>query len=283
MCEISISLQPVYIDINSLKNNLNMKPKIVIGNWKMNKGFEEAEDLISEIEEKLQDYNFETEIVLCPPMVYAELITDHASQEGSQFYAGVQNVSEYENGAYTGEVSAEMLAGMDVSFCIVGHSERRKYFGETNAIVLKKMLRLLTNDIVPVMCCGETLEERKAEKHFEVVQKQIEETIYQLTPKQLESTMIAYEPIWAIGTGETATPDQAQEMLSFIRSLIEKKFGTEMAVNTYILYGGSCNGKNALELFSQPDVDGGLIGGASLKADEFMKIIEAGETVIKEN
>ena len=249
----------------------------------MNKGFEEAEDLISEIEEKLQDYNFETEIVLCPPMLYAELVTDHANEEGSQFYAGVQNVSEYENGAYTGEVSAEMLAGMDVSFCIVGHSERRKYFGETNAIVLKKMLRLLTNDIVPVMCCGETLEERKAEKHFEVVQKQIEETIYQLTPKQLESTMIAYEPIWAIGTGETATPDQAQEMLSFIRSLIEKKFGTEMAVNTYILYGGSCNGKNALELFSQPDVDGGLIGGASLKADEFMKIIEAGETVIKEN
>ena len=249
----------------------------------MNKGFEEAEDLISEIEEKLQDYNFETEIVLCPPMLYAELVTDHANEEGSQFYAGVQNVSEFENGAYTGEVSAEMLAGMDVSFCIVGHSERRKYFGETNEIVLKKMLRLLTNDIVPVMCCGETLEERKAEKHFDVVQKQIEETIYQLTPKQLESTMIAYEPIWAIGTGETATPDQAQEMLAFIRSLIEKKFGTEMAVNTYILYGGSCNGKNALELFSQPDVDGGLIGGASLKADEFMKIIEAGETVIKEN
>ena len=249
----------------------------------MNKGFEEAEELISEIEEKLQDYNFETEIVLCPPMLYAELVTDHANEEGSQFYAGVQNVSEFENGAYTGEVSAEMLAEMDVSFCIVGHSERRKYFGETNEIVLKKMLRLLTNDIVPVMCCGETLEERKSGKHFDVVQKQIEETIYQLTPKQLESTMIAYEPIWAIGTGETATPDQAQEMLSFIRSLIEKKFGTEMAVNTYILYGGSCNGKNALELFSQPDVDGGLIGGASLKADEFLKIIEAGETVIKDN
>ncbi len=260
-----------------------MKPKIVIGNWKMNKGFEEAEDLISDIEEKLQDYNFETEVVLCPPMLYAELVTDHASQEGSQFYAGVQNVSEYDNGAYTGEVSAEMLAGMDVSFCIVGHSERRKYFGETDEIVLAKMLQLLKYDIVPVMCCGETLEERKAGKHFEIVQKQIENTIYKLEPKQLDSTMIAYEPIWAIGTGETATPAQAQEMLSFIRSLIEKKFGTEMAVNTYILYGGSCNGKNALELFSQPDVDGGLIGGASLKADEFMKIIEAGETVIKEN
>jgi len=260
-----------------------MKPKIVIGNWKMNKNFDEAEDLISTIEEKLEDYNLETEVVLCPPLVYAELITDHASQDGSQFYAGVQNVSEFENGAYTGEVSAEMLAGMDVSFCIVGHSERRKYFGETNAIVLKKMLRLLNNDIVPVMCCGETLEERKAGSHFDVIKTQIEESICQLTPEQMERTMIAYEPIWAIGTGETATPAQAQEMLAFIRSLVEKKFGTQMAVDTYILYGGSCNAKNALELFSQQDVDGGLIGGASLKPEDFIQIIEAGETVLKDN
>lgn len=249
----------------------------------MNKNFDEAEELISTIEEKLEDYNLETEVVLCPPMVYAELITDHASQEGSQFYAGVQNVSEYENGAYTGEVSAEMLAGMDVAFCIVGHSERRKYFGETNAIVLKKMLRLLANDIVPVMCCGESLEERKSGNHFDVVKRQIEESIYELTPEQMERTMIAYEPIWAIGTGETATPAQAQEMLAFIRSLVEKKFGTQMAIDTYILYGGSCNAKNALELFSQQDVDGGLIGGASLKADDFIQIIEAGETVLKDN
>lgn len=249
----------------------------------MNKNFDEAEELISTIEEKLEDYNLETEVVLCPPMVYAELITDHASQEGSQFYAGVQNVSEYENGAYTGEVSAEMLAGMDISFCIVGHSERRKYFGETNAIVLKKMLRLLANDIVPVMCCGESLEERKSGNHFDVVKRQIEESIYELTPEQMERTMIAYEPIWAIGTGETATPAQAQEMLAFIRSLVEKKFGTQMAIDTYILYGGSCNAKNALELFSQQDVDGGLIGGASLKADDFIQIIEAGETVLKDN
>ena len=145
------------------------------------------------------------------------------------------------------------------------------------------MLRLLANDIVPVMCCGESLDERKAGKHFEIVQKQLEESIYQLTPEQMERVVIAYEPIWAIGTGETATPAQAQEMLAFIRSLVEKKFGTEMAVNTYILYGGSCNAKNALELFSQSDVDGGLIGGASLKADDFLKIIEAGETVIKDN
>ena len=260
-----------------------MKPKIVIGNWKMNKDFEEAEDLITQIEEQLADYQLQTEVVLCPPAVYAELVTDHADIEENHFYAGLQNVSEFENGAYTGEISAEMLASMQVDFCIVGHSERRKYFGETDEIVLKKMHRLLANDIVPVMCCGETLEERKAGKHFEVVQKQIEATICTLTADELERVMIAYEPIWAIGTGETATPAQAEEMLAFIRSLIEKKFGTELAVFTYILYGGSCNAKNALELFSQPDVDGGLIGGASLKPDEFVKIIEAAETVIKEN
>ncbi len=260
-----------------------MKPKIVIGNWKMNKNFDEAEDLICQIEEKLEDYNLETEVVLCPPAIYAELVTDHANEDNAPFYAGLQNVSEYENGAYTGEISASMMANMDISFCIVGHSERRKYFGETNGNVLNKMLRLLENDIVPVMCCGETLEERKSGNHFNVVQKQIEESIFNLTPEQMERTMIAYEPIWAIGTGETATPAQAEEMLAFIRSLIEKKFGTEMAVATYILYGGSCNAKNALELFSQPNVDGGLIGGASLKPDDFVKIIEAGETVLSEN
>lgn len=260
-----------------------MKPKIVIGNWKMNKNFDEAEDLICQIEEKLEDYNLETEVVLCPPAIYAELVTDHANDDNSPFYAGLQNVSEYEDGAYTGEISASMMANMDISFCIVGHSERRKYFGETNAIVLNKMLRLLDNDIVPVMCCGETLEERKSGNHFNVVQKQIEESIFNLSPEQMERTMIAYEPIWAIGTGETATPAQAEEMLAFIRSLIEKKFGTEMAVSTYILYGGSCNAKNALELFSQPNVDGGLIGGASLKPDDFVKIIEAGETVLSDN
>ena len=225
------------------------KPKIVIGNWKMNKDFEEAEDLITQIEEQLADFQLQTEVVLCPPAVYAELVTDHADIDENHFYAGLQNVSEFENGAYTGEISAEMMASMNVDFCIVGHSERRKYFGETD----------------------------------EVVQKQIESTVCTLTADELERVMIAYEPIWAIGTGETATPAQAQEMLAFIRSLIEKKFGTELAVFTYILYGGSCNAKNALELFSQPDVDGGLIGGASLKPDEFVKIIEAAETVIKDN
>ncbi len=259
------------------------KSKIVIGNWKMNNSFDEAEQLITDIEESLSDYQLDTEVVLCPPAIYAELVTDHASLEDSKFYAGLQNVSEYDNGAYTGEVSASMLANMDVDFCIVGHSERRKYFGETDDIVLKKMVQLLNQQLIPVMCCGENIDERKSGNHFDVVQKQIEATIYKLTPEQMERTIIAYEPIWAIGTGETATPAQAQEMMSFIRSLIERKFGTEVAFYTYIIYGGSCNASNALNIFSQPDVDGGLIGGASLKADEFIKIIEAAETAGKEN
>lgn len=274
------------IKIVSLLNkntHIMSKSKIVIGNWKMNKSFDEAEDLITTIEESLADYQLETEVVLCPPAIYAELVTDHASLEDSRFYAGLQNVSEYDNGAYTGEVSASMLASMDVDFCIVGHSERRKYYGETDAVVLKKMRQLLDQQLIPVMCCGEILEDRKSGRHQDVVKAQIEATLYELTPEQMERTMVAYEPVWAIGTGETATPAQAQEMLAFIRSLIEKKFGTEVAYNTYILYGGSCNAANALSIFSQPDVDGGLIGGASLKADEFIKIIEAAETAGKDN
>ncbi|MEG2070039.1 MAG: triose-phosphate isomerase [Bacteroidales bacterium] len=260
-----------------------MKSKLVIGNWKMNKSFEEAEELICGIEEALEGYNLQTEVVLCPPLVYMELIGDHADEEEAKFYAGAQNCSEYENGAYTGEISAEMLASLGISFCIVGHSERRKYFHETDEIIAKKVIQLLKNDVSPVLCCGELLEERKNGEHFKVVEKQLTQTVFSLSKDDFERIIIAYEPVWAIGTGETATPAQAEEMHAFIRSLIEKKYGTEMAYNTYILYGGSCNAQNAIELFSQDDVDGGLIGGASLKAEDFVAIIEAGETVIKEN
>ena len=172
---------------------------------------------------------------------------------------------------------------MGVEFCIVRHSERRKYFGETNATIAQKIKLLLENDIVPIVCCGELLEERKAGKHTQVVQQQIEEALFGLQPAEFERVIIAYEPVWAIGTGETATPAQAEEMHAFIRSLVEKKYGTEMAYNTYILYGGSCNAKNAADLFMQEDVDGGLIGGASLKAEDFIAIIQAGESVVKEN
>ena len=258
-----------------------MKPKLVIGNWKMNKSFEEAEDLVSDIQDGLESWTLQTAVVICPPFPYLELVTDHADE--SDFEAGAQNCSEFENGAYTGEVSASMLADLGVNFCIVGHSERRKYFHESHENIAKKIDQLIMQSLIPVFCCGELLEERKAGNHFAVIEKQINDSLFHLPKEHFEQVVIAYEPIWAIGTGETATPEQAQEMHYFIRALIEKKFGTETAYNTYILYGGSCNAKNALELFSQPDIDGGLIGGASLKSEEFISIIEAAETVLKEN
>jgi triosephosphate isomerase len=258
-----------------------MKPKMVIGNWKMNKSFEEADDLIIAIGEQIDGLRLETGVVLCPPFLYLELATDQAQE--ADFTVGAQNCSEFKNGAVTGEIYAEMLAQLGVEFCLVGHSERRKFFSESNQTLAKKVDMLLDSQLVSVLCCGEVLEERKANRHFEIVEKQIKESLFHLSSQDFESIVIAYEPVWAIGTGETATPQQAEEMHAFIRQLIEKKYGTEIAYTAYILYGGSCNAQNALELFSQPNVDGGLIGGASLKANDFVAIIEAAETVIKEN
>lgn len=258
-----------------------MKTKLVVGNWKMNLSFEEANDLMVEIGESIGEFHHISEVVICPPSLYLELISDLG--EEYDLSTGAQNCSEFSNGAFTGEISATMLASLDVSFCIVGHSERRKYFHETNEIVAKKINALLKEEIVPIVCCGEILQERQAGNHFEVVEKQIKESLFHLTKEEIVHVVIAYEPVWAIGTGETATPEQAQEMHAFIRSLIEEKYGVELAYNFYILYGGSCNAGNALELFMQPDVDGGLIGGASLKSKEFITIIEAADSATKDN
>lgn len=260
-----------------------MKSKLVIGNWKMNRSFEEAETLTTDIGDALEDFNLKTEVVLCPPFPYLELVTDHADEEGANFYAGAQNCSQFTNGAYTGEVSAEMLVSLGVEFCIVGHSERRKYCGETNAVIAEKINRLMEQQLIPVVCCGESLKERNEGSHFEVIKKQISEMLFHLSKEEMEHVVIAYEPVWAIGTGETATPEQADEMHSFIRSMIEKQYGTEMAYNTYIIYGGSCNAQNAVELFAKENVDGGLIGGASLSATDFVQIVEAAETAVSEN
>lgn len=258
-----------------------MKPKLVIGNWKMNKSFDEAEDLISNIEDALEGWSLQTLVAICPPYPYLELATDHADE--SNFECGAQNCSEFNNGAYTGEISAGMLAELGVEFCIVGHSERRKYFGETNGSIARKIDRLLEADLISVFCCGELHDDRESGNHFKVVETQIKESLFHLSKEQIERVVIAYEPVWAIGTGLTATPQQAEEMHAFIRSIMEKEYGTETAYNLYILYGGSCNSKNALDLFSQPNVDGGLIGGASLDAEEFIGIIEAAETAVKDN
>jgi triosephosphate isomerase (TIM) len=252
-----------------------MRTKIVAGNWKMNKTFEDADTLIYEIldllEEKGKPEN--VDVIICPPYIYLELAGDIT--EDSPVFVGSQNVSQFDSGAYTGEISAPMLRSMHVDFAIVGHSERRKYFKETDAELFAKAQTALKHDIAPVFCCGELLEEREAGKHFKVVQKQLDHTIFKLDPEDFARVIIAYEPVWAIGTGVNATSAQAQEMHFFIRELVWKKFGAEIAAETTILYGGSCNAKNAKELFSMPDVDGGLIGGASLKAEEFVEIILA--------
>lgn len=250
-----------------------MRRNIVAGNWKMNLSFELADDLVNDIAEKLDSVELNADVVICPPFPYLELTSDLAQE--SNFFAGAQNVASFDNGAYTGEVSSEMLASMNVDYCIVGHSERRKYFNETNQEIATKITKLLKDDIKPIFCLGEVLEERESGKHFEVVQKQLEESLFNLTSQEILNVVIAYEPVWAIGTGKTATSLQAQEMHAFIRSLLDKKYGNEVAEEISILYGGSCNAKNAKELFANKDVDGGLIGGASLKAEDFLAIIKS--------
>jgi triosephosphate isomerase len=258
-----------------------MKNKIVAGNWKMNKTFPEAEELLMEIVDGINDMPLETDIIICPPYPYLEMAADVS--EGSNFSIGAQNVSTEEKGAYTGEVSAPMLKSSGVDFCIIGHSERRMYFKETNEELRKKVDIVLANDIIPLFCVGEHLPDREAKNHFSVVERQLSESLFHLNKDQFEQIIIAYEPVWAIGTGLTASPQQAQEMHAFIRLLIEKKYGTEQSYNTYILYGGSCNAQNALDLFTCKDVDGGLIGGASLNAEDFIAIINAAETSTKSN
>ncbi len=252
-----------------------MRKHIVAGNWKMNCTFTEADELINGIMEKLEKTELprETLLIVCPPFPYLEMTTDYAND--SYFLVGAQNVSDQEKGAYTGEVSAEMLESMELDYCIVGHSERRGYYGETDKIVAAKVDKLLAHGLKPIVCVGEVLEEREAGKQLEVVTRQVEEGLFHLTPEQMMEVVIAYEPVWAIGTGKTATPEQAQEIHAHIRSLLTAKYGKELADEISILYGGSCKPSNAKELFACPDIDGGLIGGASLKADDFIAIAQS--------
>ena len=238
----------------------------------MNKTFSQAETLITEIADALDDVDLkDAEVVLCPPALYLEMTTDVAFE--SNFKVGAQNIYPEDSGAFTGEISPLMLKELNVNYCIIGHSERRKYFHESNEFLQRKVDSLLKHGVSPIFCCGEVLPEREAGQHFSVVKKQLEESLFHLPVEAFLNVVIAYEPVWAIGTGVTATKEQAQEMHAFIRGLIAVKFDGATASDTSILYGGSCNGKNARELFAQPDVDGGLIGGASLKADEFLQIV----------
>jgi triosephosphate isomerase len=251
-----------------------MRQKIVAGNWKLNKTFQEGVDLAIEISSKVQELkNNDVKVVIAPPFVH---IAEANRVVDNQFVAiAAQNCATETSGAFTGEVSAEMLWSAGADYVILGHSERRSYYGETDEMLAKKTDQALEYNLTPIFCIGEVLEEREAEKHFEVVKSQIEKGLFHLEQEDFEKIVLAYEPVWAIGTGKTASPAQAQEMHAFIRKTIEDKFGKGTADKISILYGGSCKPDNAKELFANKDVDGGLIGGASLKAEDFIAIVSA--------
>ncbi|WP_343690563.1 triose-phosphate isomerase [Chitinophaga sp.] len=251
-----------------------MRKKIVAGNWKMNLTLAQGEQLINDVLAAGLHLQEGQEVVFATPFPY--LVKAKALiRNNPGFFLASQNSASEKSGAYTGEVSAEMLQSVGVDYVILGHSERREYFQESNAVLAKKIDLALANGLKPLFCCGEPLEVRKAETQNEFVAKQLEESLYHLTEEQLKNVVIAYEPIWAIGTGLTASAAQAQDMHAFIRSQIAAKYGREAALNISILYGGSAKPSNAVELFSCPDVDGGLIGGASLVAADFVAIIKA--------
>lgn len=248
-----------------------MRSKIVAGNWKMNKNSEETRELLTELSAKLPDTN--AEVMVAP--TYVNLESAVRTLESSTIEVIAQNVHFAENGAYTGEISADMLLGIGVDTVIIGHSERRAYFGETDEILAKKVITALDKNMRVMFCFGEELEDRKSGNHFDLVASQLKNALFSLDASAWPKIILAYEPVWAIGTGETASPEQAQEMHAFIRKTITEAYDASIANKVSILYGGSVKPANAEEIFSKPDVDGGLIGGASLKADDFVAIIEA--------
>lgn len=250
-----------------------MRKNIVAGNWKMNKTLQEGLELAKELNSVLSGKTTNCDVIIGTPFIHLASVA--SAIDTKRIGVAAQNCADKASGAYTGEVSAAMVKSTGAEYVILGHSERREYYSETSEILNSKVALALENGLTPIYCCGEALEVRNANTQNDFVKTQLDETIFNLSADDFKKIVIAYEPIWAIGTGVTASTEQAQEMLAFIRSLIAAKFGKEIAENTSILYGGSCNAKNAAELFSQPDIDGGLIGGASLKAADFLTIINA--------
>lgn len=249
-----------------------MRKKIVAGNWKMNTLKADAQKLASEVVNMAHDEVPSTiELVLCTPFVHLSTVRALVPT-GGRIFLGAQNCHTRQSGAFTGEVSAPMLQSYGVEFVVLGHSERRQYFHETHEELAAKVDIALANGLQPIFCCGEVLAERQAGQQEEVVARQLKESLFHLTAEQMKKVVIAYEPVWAIGTGQTATSQQAQEMHAFIRTLFEGQYGPAVSEHLSILYGGSCNPGNAAELFACPDVDGGLIGGASLKSRDFIDI-----------
>ena len=255
------------------KKKSKMRKKIVAGNWKMNLNLQEGVALAKEINEAMTAEKPNCDVVICTPFIHLSSVAKELN--ASLVGLGAENCADKEKGAYTGEVSAEMVKSTGAQYVILGHSERRQYYGETAEILKEKVLLALKNGLKVIFCCGETLEERESNRQNAVVKAELEGSVFNLSAEEWKNIILAYEPIWAIGTGKTATSDQAEEMLCYIRSIVAEKYGKEVAEETSILYGGSCKASNAPELFSKPNIDGGLIGGASLKAADFKGIIDA--------
>lgn len=251
-----------------------MRQQIAAANWKMNLTLNQAENLLNEILKAPHNLQAHQKVVLAVPFPYLLLAQDKISKK-LNFFTAAQNCYTKNSGAYTGETSAEMLQSMGVEYVILGHSERREYFGETNAMLEEKVGMALTYGLTPIFCCGEPLPVRESGDQNNYVEKQLKESLFNLSDEQIQKVVIAYEPIWAIGTGKTATALQAQEMHAHLRKVIAAQYGDLIAAEIPVLYGGSVKGSNAKELFAQPDVDGGLVGGASLIAADFGQIIDA--------
>jgi triosephosphate isomerase len=248
-----------------------MRKKIVAGNWKMNKNLQEGVALAKELTTTVKNPN--CEVIICTPFIHLATVAEIL--KGSPIKLGAENCADKASGAYTGEVSAEMVKSTGAEYVILGHSERRQYYSENGEILKEKVQLALANGLKVLYCIGESLEEREANKQNAVVKKELEESVFNLDAEQFKNIVIAYEPIWAIGTGKTATAEQAEEIHAYIRSCVAERYGNAVADDTTILYGGSCKASNAPELFGKPDIDGGLIGGASLKAADFNGIIDA--------
>ena len=252
-----------------------MRKKVVAGNWKMNLTLQEGQELASEVVSMIDaELIDDVQIILAPPFVHlqavGQLLTGNA-----KVALGAQNCSEHLSGAYTGEISAPMLQSVSTQYVILGHSERREYFGESDPLLAKKIDVVMQHNMLPIFCCGEPLEIRESNQQNEYVARQIQASLFHLSAEQIQKIIIAYEPIWAIGTGRTATAEQAQEMHVFLREQLAHQYGADVADNLSILYGGSCKPSNAREIFAGADVDGGLIGGASLKARDFVDIAKS--------
>jgi triosephosphate isomerase len=250
-----------------------MRKNVVAGNWKMNTTLQEGVALAKDVNEALKGVTPKCDVVICTP--FTHLASVNAAIDTTKLGLGAENCADHKSGAYTGEVSAAMVASTGAKYVILGHSERRQYYGETSETLKEKVALAFENGLTPIFCIGEVLAERENGTYNEVVKTQIEEALFNLSAEDFSKIILAYEPVWAIGTGKTATPEQAEDMHAYIRSLIAAKYGNEVADSTSILYGGSCKPSNAKELFAKPDIDGGLIGGAALDAASFMGIVTA--------